>query len=151
MPTDLHNLARRLVALGCTLSPNMAVTDDSGAVGVVVKQGPRWKDDPMCAPEQEAAIGDRLMVWRPGYGLTATTEWVPDLSDDATLGVLLGAMGWPSVRFSDRIDSMKICHLSSPARPVAAFTSSVREGPTRTHALAAAIVALAESRGGVVP
>ena len=151
MPTDLPDLARRLVALGCTLSPNMAVTDDSGAVGVVVKQGPRWKDDLMCAPEQEGAIGDRLMVWRPGYGLTATTEWVPDLSDDATLGVLLGAMGWPSIHYSKGRNGAA-CHLSPPGeRPWNGRITAMGGGETNRAALVEALVRLAESRGGVVP
>lgn len=66
----------------------MPVVDDSGARGIVVSRGPRWNDDPLREPNTDAAIGEGLMVWRPGYGLTVLSEWVLDVTRPGAIGHL---------------------------------------------------------------
>ena len=67
----------------------MPVVDDSGATGIVVGKGPRWRDDPDWEPNTAAAIGEGLMVWRPGYGLTGLNGWLLDVSQPGGMGHLL--------------------------------------------------------------
>ena len=75
-----------------TLTEGMPVVDDSGARGTVVALGPRWKDDPDWPAQNEEAIGEGLVVWRPGYGVTSAHGWTLDRSHPAAVGYLLAAV-----------------------------------------------------------
>lgn len=71
------------------LTEGMPVVDDSGARGTVVALGPRWKDDPDWPAQNEDAIGEGFVIWRPGYGVTSTNGWTLDRSHPAAVGYLL--------------------------------------------------------------
>lgn len=105
----------------------MPVVDDSGATGIVVAKGPRWRDAPDWEPNTAAAIGEGLMVWRPGYGLTGLNGWLLDVSQPGGMGHLValveeayGAVVWlePSrngwqAKFYDAQKFM-VCTISDP-------------------------------------
>lgn len=141
---DLFDLSRRLMAVGYVPTVNMQVLSvlADGTVeqvaGTVVR-----------------SLGGLPVVWWPDLRETRAHQphghLLPDLTHAGTLGILLGAMGWPSVEFSETIDGAEVCHLSSRRRPIIAHSAITGEGPTRREALAEALVKLAESRGGVKP
>ena len=77
------------------LAPGAPVGDDSGARGWVVPRGPLWPlGNEHCKPQNSAAVGTGLMVWRPGYGVTALRDW----------GLLLADEGKPVTAGCDLLD-----------------------------------------------
>jgi len=90
MSGDINTRATAaLRALGIDFLKGWSLVDDSGARAVVVELGPRWREDEFWKPQNEQAIGEGLAAFRPGYGLTALTGWLVDLSDPVTAASLI--------------------------------------------------------------
>ena len=137
-------LAKRAVACkDWQWRKGMSVVDDSGARGVVVELGPRWR-------EEDSECGWVFEFGKPPTqrrqpGLTALWGWWPDLTDPCTLGGLLSlvreAWGDPHVYAApDGDDDPWVCHVR-----ISEGCYGI-EAPTEAEALVAALEAAGRSQ-----